>query len=166
MATRSMQASKKSVAARPTSPSNRKGNRKNSRRARSALTPIGGAPVAISQDLQQFTRFSRGSAEDSITMHTCAAISQILRATSNSVGTAILSPGANTGVSLQLNLTQPASLSQTGTKVNVNYTSPIFDLIASAFVRYRVKKLIFHYEPQSSATTGIVTGKQIGRAHV
>jgi hypothetical protein len=54
---------------------------------------------------------------------------------------------------VQLNLTQPAALSGGGTKVNSQYTSPVFDLIASAFVRYRVNSLKFHYEPQAAATT-------------
>jgi hypothetical protein len=60
---------------------------------------------------------------------------------------------ATVGVSLQLNATSPAVLSDSGTKSEQDYLSPVFDLIGSAFVRYRVEKLVFHYEPQCSATT-------------
>jgi hypothetical protein len=61
--------------------------------------------------------------------------------------------GGGTGISLQLNATAPALLAAAGTKSEQGYLSPIFDLIASAFVRYRVTKFVFHYEPQCSATT-------------
>lgn len=122
---------------------------------RSARTPMGGAPVAISEDLQQFTRFS-GSNRDNLRMHTCAAIAQIAREVADAgVGAAIVTPSSTDGfVSMQLNLTQPSALSAIGGKVNVEYVSPVFDLIASAFVRYKITSLKFHYEPQSSATTG------------
>jgi hypothetical protein len=54
---------------------------------------------------------------------------------------------------MQLNLTEPVALQPAGTAVSDEYVSPVFDLIASAFARYRVNKLVFHYEPQASATT-------------
>jgi putative flippase GtrA len=119
---------------------------------RRAAAAMGGAPVAISEDMQQFTRFGGGSSPDSITMHTCVALTELLRVANHSSGTAIGTPGGP-GISLQLNLTQPARLSNAGTKFNTSYITPVFDLIASAFVKYKVHKLVFHYEPQSAATT-------------
>lgn len=119
---------------------------------RGARTPMGGAPVAISEDLQQFTRFSRGGSGDSLVMHSCAAIVEISNQVTIAQGAGLFSPGGNTSMSLQLNLTEPAGLTQTGTKQNLSYVSPVFDLIASAFVRYRVRSLKFHYEPQAAAT--------------
>lgn len=117
---------------------------------RSARTPMGGAPVAVSEDLQQYTRFA-GSG-DRLRMRTCAAISQIMR--KGDTGNALQDPSTlDCYCSLQLNLTQPAGLTSAGTKQNTEYISPVFDLIASAFVRYRMLSLKFHYEPQSSATT-------------
>jgi hypothetical protein len=50
-------------------------------------------------------------------------------------------------------MTEPVRLGAAGATVADDYVSPVFDLIASAFVRYRVKKLVFHYEPQASSTT-------------
>ena len=113
-----------------------------------------GAPVGVSQDLQQFTRFRPNQEGDGLSMHVCAAITNIIRATTSaSVGTGLGSP-SGAFASVQLNLTDPAGLTAAGTKSPFQLITPIFDLIASAFVRYKVKKLIFHYEPQAAATTG------------
>lgn len=114
---------------------------------------VAGAPAAVSEDIQQFTRFYPGSSSESLTMHTCVAISELLRETSAAQGTGLLQPGPAAGISLQLNLTQPALLTAAGAKNVVNYVSPVYDLIASAFARYRVKRCVFHYEPQSASTT-------------
>lgn len=84
-------------------------------------------------------------------MHTCAAICEIRREVNPAAGGAILLPGV-AAVSVQMNLTAPSALGNGGLKTLDDFTSPVFDLIASAFVRYRVNKLIFHYEPQSAAT--------------
>lgn len=111
-----------------------------------------GAPVAVSQDMQQYTKFSAGSDSDSIRMHTCAAIAQIRNQVTVPQGPAFSFPASIEGMSCQLNLTQPASLRYDGSKANTSFVSPVFDLIASAFVKYRVHKLVFHYEPQCAAT--------------
>lgn len=111
---------------------------------------IYGAPQAVSQDLQQFTRFLPGRNSSSLRMHTCFAVCNVLRqnAIASDAG-AIEMLNANPANSLQLNLTSPARLTEAGTKGNADYLSPIFDLIGSAFVRYKVDKAVFHYEPQS-----------------
>ena len=112
-----------------------------------------GAVVGVSKDLEQFTRFNPGSTRNSLRMHTCAPLCQVERSTGTvTVGTA-LQLVSNSYVSCQLNMTHPAGLTGAGAKALDGYTSPVFDLIASAFVRYKVHKLVFHYEPQSSATT-------------
>jgi hypothetical protein len=109
-----------------------------------------GAPVAVSGDLQQYTKFSTSRSGTGIVLHTCVAIAELNRISTSAQGGVL--NGTNELMSMQLNLTQPAGLSNAGTKINTTYVSPVFDLIASAFVKYRVKKLIFHYEPQSAAT--------------
>lgn len=124
-----------------------------SARVRGGNTGMLGAPVGVSSDIQQYTKFSAGRSSDSLRMRSCAAICQVNRETSTTNGTGMAFPGGNNALSCQLNLTQPAVLSNGGTKVNVDFTSPVFDLIASAFVRYRVNGLKFHYEPQAAATT-------------
>lgn len=130
-------------------------NNNNSKKARRAARSKGpaarGAPVAVSQDMQQFTRFSGQG--DTLRMHTCAAVASLVRSTNDPSVCLGISDGNDTSFcSMQLNLTQPAGLLQNGTKTNGRYISPVFDLIASAFVRYRVRKLILHYEPQAAAT--------------
>jgi len=112
-----------------------------------------GAPAGVSQDLQQFTRFRPGSTPESITLHTCAAIYDVLKEASSTNGAA-LQNGGTERYAVQLNLTAPMGVSGAGTKSAYGFISPIFDLIASSFVRYRIRKLIFHYEPQSAATDG------------
>jgi len=111
-----------------------------------------GAPAGVSQDLQQFTRFLPSSSPAGIRLHTCVAISQIAKETVAATGNGLLVAAGNTYLSAQLNLTDPAWLTATGTKTAAPFITPVFDLIASAFVRYKVKKLVFHYEPQASAT--------------
>ena len=87
-------------------------------------------------------------------MKTCAAIATILRTSSGA--------GSNNGLIMkdnqrfkaaQLNLTDPIRLGEVGGVAQDAYLSPVFDLIASAFTRYEVKSLKFHYEPQAAATT-------------
>jgi hypothetical protein len=113
-----------------------------------------GAPAGVSQDLQQFTRFLPSSRQDGIRIHTCAAIAQVAKTIAASNGALIPGSGSSTAVSAQLNMTDPAWLVVGGTKISANYVTPVFDLIASAFVRYRVKRAVFHYEPQAAATDG------------
>jgi hypothetical protein len=113
-----------------------------------------GAPAGVSEDLQQFTKFKPSGKDGALIMHTCAAIFNILKAQNHASVGAALSGSESQSVSVQLNLTDPAGLSSGSVKAFNGYLSPIFDLIGSAFVKYRVRKLIFHYEPQASATDG------------
>jgi len=108
------------------------------------------APVGRSGARKQKTSFYAHN--EGIGIRSCAAIYQVASETNTATGTALVNPN-NIYQSVQLNLTDPAGLRTAGTKESCPFTSPIFDLIASAFVRYRVKKLVFHYEPQSNATT-------------
>jgi hypothetical protein len=113
-----------------------------------------GAPAGVSQDLQQFTRFYPSKNGNGLRMHTCAPIVEVLRTFNSTSGAAIFGAVSADGrLSMQLNLTQPATLTDAGTKTLDGFTSPVFDLIASAFVRYKIDRLVFHYEPQASATT-------------
>jgi len=111
------------------------------------------APAAISHDRGQFTRFSAGSKPGSLVMHTNAAISRFLTENTHATSTGALNMPGGFGVSAELNLTHPLRLGPGGTAALDSFITPIFDLIASAFVRYRLRKLCFHYEPQSSSTT-------------
>jgi hypothetical protein len=49
-------------------------------------------------------------------------------------------------------LTNPNSFNELGNKESFSLVSPIWQLIASVFVKYRVKRCVFHYMPQSAAT--------------
>lgn len=121
---------------------------KNERRY--AVPQMQGAPAGVSQDLQQFTHFLPSGNREHLRMHACAAICQIDKIAN---GGGALRPASGAQISGQLNLTAPAWLASAGTKSEQDYVSPVFDLIGSAFVRYKVNKCVFHYEPQSSATT-------------
>lgn len=88
-------------------------------------------------------------------MHTCVPVFEIARTTTATyAGGALFRGFTQAYKSVQLNLTSPSGLLDSGTKIDdVGYTSPVYDLIASAFTRYKLKKVVFHYEPQSSATS-------------
>lgn len=117
---------------------------------RMAISQMLGAPAGVSQDLQQFTNFSAGR-NGGIRMHSCVAIYQVQKTTTNANGSALDGPGLQV-VSAQLNLTDPKGYDTSGNVTSVEYVSPVYDLIASSFVRYRINRLVFHYEPQASAT--------------
>lgn len=110
------------------------------------------APVAVSRNRSQETTFSRGSKPGSLVMHTNAAICRILKETTSATTGAALNFPGGVGISCELNLTHPLRLGVGGTAALDGFITPIFDLIASAFVRYRLKRLAFHYEPQAAAT--------------
>lgn len=135
-----------------------KPSRKQRKQARQGLrASVGGAPVAISNDLRQFTRFTAGRNGAGLKMHTCCAISEVIRSVNSSTPAALQIPiaGTPTGVTaVQLNLTSPYARLGGVSSGSANFLSPVWDLIGSAFTRYRVNKLVFHYEPQSATTNG------------
>jgi hypothetical protein len=133
---------------------NKKPNRRRARKgARFAVSQMQGAPAGVSQDLQQFTRFLPGSNPEGIKMHTCVPLVQVERASTLSGGGGLFpGSGSTEAMAVQLNLTNPRWRGASS-EFAADYVSPVFDLIASAFVRFRISKLVFHYEPQASATT-------------
>ena len=86
-------------------------------------------------------------------MKSCAAICSINNNGGANANGFQLKSGNSANVIL-LNLTHPLRCSFGGSSSfsNDDFTSPIFDLIGSAFTRYRVNSLKFHYEPQAAAT--------------
>lgn len=119
---------------------------------------MSGAPAAVSRDLQQYTEFA--GSDGGLIMRTCAAISDMRRVVSNVVSAAANGAFSNKNSSgniiqssaMALSPTQPVGLFEDDAR-ELTYLSPVFDLIGSAFTRYKIRKLIFHYEPQSPATT-------------
>lgn len=116
---------------------------------------MAGAPVSVSEDLQQFTKFA-GSGRG-LVMKTMGALYEIASTSlTSSTGAAFFSNDSATRPlsSIQLSPTRPLGWDPIGgtATANASFLSPIWDLIGTAFVRYRVTKLCFHYEPQSSAT--------------
>lgn len=111
-------------------------------------------PVGVSDMKLQYTRFERGSGDSSLVMHSCAALTNLSIASVGSAGTVAtmqFNGSVNQRQSAQLALTQ-LIVASGGTSVVDNMISPAWDLIASAFTRYRVKRCIFHYRPQSTTT--------------
>lgn len=120
--------------------------KKNEDRVRMAYPEMLGAPAGVSQDRQQYTEFASGSARGALLVKTQFALAQLQRISTAAQGNA-LADNTQAFVSAQLNLTDPMGLTGAGTKTGMSFLSPIFDLIGSAFVRYRVRRLVFHYEP-------------------
>lgn len=114
---------------------------------------VGSAPVAVSSDLRQYTYFKPGRKATALKMHTCVPIAEICNSVVNLSGGAMRVSGQSYNA-IQLNLTAPFARSNGPPLVTnaVDYTSPVYDLIGSAFTRYRISKLVFHYQPQSQAT--------------
>lgn len=125
------------------------GKAKRVKRSNNSRSEAMGAPAAVSNDLQQYTRFT--GSKNGLVMHTCCAVAEI-----NKTSTAPISGGAlkmlgNNLASVQLNLTAPIGRNASGAFA-APFLSPVWDLIGSAFTRYRVRKLVFHYEPQAAST--------------
>lgn len=108
------------------------------------------APVAVSDDLQQYTRFMGTGTNGNMRMKACAPICQLLSTATTGNDRAILI-SANGAQAVQLNLTEPTRVSGS-TRAVSDYVSPVFDLISTSFVRYKLRNLRFHYMPQSKAT--------------
>lgn len=112
------------------------------------------APVGVSDMKIQYTRFERGTGDSSLVMHSCAALANLSISSVGSAGTVAtmqFNGSVNQRQSAQLALTQ-LIVASGGTSVVDNMISPAWDLIASAFTRYRVKRCVFHYRPQSTTT--------------
>ena len=124
-----------------------KGRARKSTKIRSARPKMGGAPVAVSEDIQQYTVFMPArTGQRGIRMKACLPITTLQRASSNAtIGYGLIEPGLVQSSALALNLTEPRAFSAPATLNNVEYVSPVFDLIASAFTRYKINSLKFHY---------------------
>jgi hypothetical protein len=111
------------------------------------------APVAVSDDLQQYVRFSSGRKDSSLRMEACVPLYQI---TGNSYASSTLAKGGlkdnGTGNWPYIRLSSVGGISGISADTERPYISPIFELIATAFVRYKIEKLTFVYEPQSATT--------------
>jgi len=91
-------------------------------------------------------------------MDVCAALLNVGSSGTTSDSAALQLPGTPLGQAYN------ATFNPTSSEVTVNATgtpdhatsswiNPVWELIASAFVRYRVLKMVFEYMPQAAATT-------------
>lgn len=118
---------------------------------------VNSAPAATSQSLRPFTRFLKGPDSNSISMHTCVPICEIL-SVSNGTGGALQTATGTISTGITLSLTRPINQASAA----VEFTSPVYDLISSVFTRYRVRKVMLHYHPQSSTTSVVIAGVDQG----
>ncbi len=115
---------------------------------------VGNAPIAVSDDLQQYVRFSAGGRDGRLCVDACIPLYQI---NSNYHDGTNLIKG---GLSLSPTNSFPyAALTAVGgfyggggSDVDKDYISPIFNFLGSTFVRYRTSRCEFIYEPQSTTT--------------
>lgn len=132
----------------------RKGQ-KQTQRTEDAKLQFAAAPSAVSSNMRQYVRFPKGNGRsDGITMEACIALAGVGIASSGSAGsvpTMQFAQSATFRDSAQLSLTQ-LIVSTAGAGSVDGAVSPAWDLISSAFTRFRVKRLVFHYRPQSATS--------------
>jgi len=136
--------------------SSKKANNRRSRNNRNRkYVSHGNAPAAVSDDLQQYVRFSSGSKDGSLRLTACVPMFQICGNGYNAgnlfKGGFIVGSGPSAGFPYATLSSTEGHYVTTADTV-VEYISPIFKLISTAFVRYRILKLRFIYEPQSATT--------------
>ena len=113
----------------------------------------GTAPIAVSDDLQQFVHFGQGSKDSSLRVHMCIPLYQV---NSNYFTTSLVRGSLSTSTTdsfpyVDLSAIQGIYNSISGDTVK-SYSNRVLGDIGSAFVRYRVTKCKFIYEPQSPTT--------------
>lgn len=115
----------------------------------------GNAPAAVSDDLQQFVRFMPGSKESHLKV--CARVPLYFVNSNYHDGTNLIRGGLSLTSTNSFPYIALSSITGIyaggGTDVVKNYISPVFNLIGSAFTRYKIKGCKFLYEPQSSTQT-------------
>lgn len=130
---------------------------------RAPFTNVASAPAGTAQFLQHYTRF-RGEGE-ALGIECCLPIVEIHFQT-GSIGPdknplyfqSLNSPSVMPSCAAALGLTKVvANVQNVGTFPATNrlftkaeYVSPVFDLIGTAFTRWKVNKCAFHYTPQAS----------------
>lgn len=131
------------------------------RRGLPVRSNLASAPAAVSSFARQYVRFGGGKGGEVLTMEACLPILNVGQIATGTAGAApaIVGDGVTTfsGQSGQLGLTT-FDVQDSGLAVLSNYLSPVFDLIGSAFTRYRIRKCSFHYCPQAPTSGGSVTG--------
>jgi len=111
------------------------------------------APIAVSDDLQQYVHFERGSKDSNLIVSCCIPFYQIC---SNSFTTSLVTGGLSRDGTTNFASVGLGSLGGTitsgGLDVDTGYLSPVLKLQGTSFVRYGVRKCQFIYEPQSPTT--------------
>lgn len=115
------------------------------------------APIAVSNDIQQQIRFGAGKTPGSLRVSATIPIFQV---SSGMTATFLPYAGGLCSVTDPTTSSPPATSVQLGCGQGVRtndmlsypYLSPALGLISDAFVRYRVEKLVFTYEPQAPST--------------
>lgn len=147
---------KSKTTSRKAQPKRKVAKRRGGGTARSGMS---GAPVAVSDFLQQSTRFSSTNGGRSLVMHVQAPLALIGRDASTSLAALFVRNSATSLTStnyfqLTFNPIAGVGYQVTGASEEYGYwINPIWSLIAACFVRYKVLKFKFIYQPQSAATT-------------
>lgn len=127
-------------------------NRKQSKN-RSGFQSV--APVAVSDDIQQSVRFGAGDNPGDLRIHATIPLYQVCSGWTSGILTI---PGGFVSTADPTTLIPPETSVQLGIGIGLHsnnqltfpYLSPAVSLISNAFTRYRMRKLQFIYEPQSS----------------
>lgn len=125
---------------------------------------VSSAPAGTNEFMQHYTRF-KGEGQ-SLLIDACLPICEVVFRTAANAGIGTLSFNNPLGGTLPLfstalGLTNCIGIAQnTGSGVAtypqvitpVEYITPVYDLIGSCFVRWRIENLVFHYTPQATTT--------------
>jgi hypothetical protein len=128
-------------------------NRKNKNRQEFSTT----APIAVSNDIQQRIRFGTGKEPGSLRIQATIPIYQVSSGSTQTflpyagglVSTADPTTSIPPATSVQMGCGQGV---RTNDMLSYPYLSPALALLSDAFVRYRMQKLVFIYEPQAPST--------------
>jgi hypothetical protein len=113
----------------------------------------GTAPIAVSDDLQQFVRFGQADNDASLRVHMCVPLYNI---NSNYFSGSLIRGGLSLSPTDSFPYVALNDLTGAyaggGSDTAKAYINRVMGDIGSAFVRYAVEKCVFYYEPQSPTT--------------
>jgi hypothetical protein len=112
------------------------------------------APSAVSDMLRQHIKF--GGTGEALSLHGLIAVANVGQtAAGGASADGLVDGSSNAFTGIRLSPTRPSGTGFNGAAAIaiVEFVSPALDLLGSAFTRYKVKKLKFHYRPQSGSNS-------------
>jgi hypothetical protein len=139
----------------PKKKANKSKSKKQSRTMRN--NSMSSAPAAVSDFLTQSVKFKPSKGGKGLIMEVCLPLCDITGTTFTTGSRGVLTPQGTSFDALTVNPVLPiGGTSSTGEmfsgSVVTSYINPAWSLISAAFTRWKIRKLIFKYRPQSTST--------------